>query len=39
MRDAIDGIAEPNGQAELGHLYQWPNQVSVNGFWSDMSLA
>ena len=27
------------GQAELGHLYEWPNQVSVNGFWSDMGLA
>src|SRR5271156_5030447 len=27
------------GQAELGHLYQWPNQASVNGFWSDMNLA
>lgn len=27
------------GQAELGVLYQWPNQVSVNGYWSEMGLG
>ena len=26
------------GQTELGPLYEFPNQVSVNGYWSDMGM-
>jgi alkylated DNA repair dioxygenase AlkB len=33
------GLLNQVGQAELGQLYEWPNQVSVNGYWSEMGLT
>ena len=32
------GILNQVGPVELGQLYEYPNQPSINGYWSEMAL-